>query len=522
MGDYTIQKEASRILHEVLLPDERLRIPEDVKRIAASRVTFAGSESGVQTTPFLPAPLKCTESSAALWGLLAAFGAAIADKRYAGATSGQKAVVNSDVATLFLFSFLYLQVGGRSTRDPELVKRYGVYDTKQQMIPWRRLATTVYPTRDGRFFHLHGGLDSDKTLRMLGLPPHNDAVGDDELDVIARIETEVRKHDAEWLDLEANEHWRQAGGICLTPAEFRASPQGRAIADVGLCTIEASATDALPPVPWSSIPTSQVHGGAFRPLEGIKFVDLTRAIAGPTIARLAALLGATVVRVSNMQLPDLGIVLFESNLGKRDAHADLRTEAGRKALRALVEDADVVLDGYRPGTMERLGFGPAVLHAVARRRGRGVVYARENCHGWSGPWAHRSGWQQISDAVTGVGWLFGRMWGRDGDEPVMPFLPNSDFQTGIVGCVGILHALHRRAEVGGSYLVDTSLNQLNCFVMGLGAQSEDVLRMLREKWGEQMGGFRYFDDLHRQMRVVSPDSCTYTFSPSFFTYISSP
>ena len=106
MGDYTIQKEASRILHEVLLPDERLGIPEDVKRIAASRVTFAGSESGVQTTPFLPAPLKCTESSAALWGLLAAFGAAIADKRYAGATSGQKAVVNSDVATLFLFSFL--------------------------------------------------------------------------------------------------------------------------------------------------------------------------------------------------------------------------------------------------------------------------------------------------------------------------------------------------------------------------------------------------------------------------------
>ena len=529
MGDYTIQKEASRILHEVLLPDERLDIPEDVKRIAASRVTFAGPESGeqgVQTTPFLPAPLKCSESSAALWGLLAAFGAAIADTRYGAAVAEQKAVVNSDVATLFLFSFLHLRVGGRSTQDPELARRYSVYDTKRQMIPWRRLATTVYPTRDARWFHLHGGLDSDKTLRMLGLPPHkgDDGVGgagvggDEELDVIARIETEVRKHDAEWLDLEANEHWRQAGGICLTPDEFRASAQGRTIADTGLYTIEASSTDALPAVPWSAIPPTTT-AGAFRPLEGIKLVDLTRAIAGPTIARLAALLGASVVRVSNTQLPDLGIVLFESNLGKRDAHADLRTDAGRAGLRALVEDADVVLDGYRPGTMERLGFGPAFVHALARRRGRrGVVYARENCHGWSGPWRHRSGWQQISDAVTGVGWLFGRMWGREGDEPVMPFLPNSDFQTGIVGCIAILHALHRRAEVGGNYLVSTSLNQLNCFLVGLGPQSPETLQALVERWGPDMGRFRYYDDLHRQMRVVSPVPNTYTHTPSLYIY----
>ena len=496
MEGYTIQKEALRILHDVLLKDERLDIPEDVKRIAASRVVF--DESAIQT-PLLPAPVKCTESSTALWGLLAAFGASIAEKRYGVAAVGQqKAVVNSDVATLFLFSFLLLRVGGRPTNVPSVVRRYSIYDTKRQMVPWRRLATTVYPTRDGRFFHLHGGMNSDKSLRMLSLPPQNEDLKD-ELEIINRISREVEKHDAEWLDVEANEHWRQAGGICLTPQEFRDSEQGRAIARTGLYTIEASSTDVLPPVPWPETKSTTKHVGAFRPLEGIKLVDLTRAIAGPTIARLAALLGATVVRVSNMDLPDLGIVLFESNLGKRDAHADLRTEEGRQALLSLIEDADIVLDGYRPGAMERLGFGPTFVHALARRRGRGIVYARENCHGWSGPWSHRSGWQQISDAVTGVAWLFGRMWGVD--EPIMPFLPNSDFQTGIVGCIAILHALTRRAEHGGNYLVSTSLNQLNCFLIGLGEQSPEAQQAFRERWPGMK--FRHYDDLHRQMPVVS-------------------
>ncbi|KAK7745089.1 hypothetical protein SLS62_009953 [Diatrype stigma] len=535
MGDdYTIQKEASRILHEVLLRDERLGIPEDVKE-AASRVVF--DERAVQK-PFLPAPVKCTESSAALWGLLAAFGSAIAarrrrqqqERRGCGGNSlnitantadqaPEKAIVNSDVATLFLFSFLFLRVGGRPTSDPAVAARYSAYDTRQQFTPWRRLCTTVYPTRDGRWFHLHGGLDSSPSFRMLGLPTHDGAT--DEIEVIGRISGRVRQLNADWLDVEANEHWRQAGGICLSPAEFRASEQGKAIADDGLYLIEESSVgDAqLPPVPWPErkmkVETEDGTGTgndndndnashALRPLEGIKIVDITRAIAGPTIARLAALLGATVVRVSNTELPDLGIVLFESNLGKRDAHADLKTAEGRAALRRLVENADVVLDGYRPGVLERLGFGPRWVHeVVARGRGRGIVYARENCHGWRGPWSHRSGWQQVSDAVTGIGWLFGRMWGLPGDEPVMPFLPNSDFQTGIVGCIAIMNALDRRARRGGNYLVSTSLNQLNCFLISLGTQSPEMQDELKERWPNMR--FRHYDDLHRQMPVLRED-----------------
>ncbi|KAI0189858.1 CAIB/BAIF family enzyme [Astrocystis sublimbata] len=486
MDTHTIQAEAERIFRAVLLTDPRLEIPDEV-RDAATRTSFNAS---TLSKPFLPAPVKCTESSTALWALLGTFGNAITARRYG---ISQSCVVSSDVASLFLFSFLLLGVGGKPISDPAIVARYSVYDLTAQMTPWRRLVTNIYPTRDGRWFHLHGGLNSDRSLRMLGLPPRADVA--DEMEVIRQLEAEMKNFDAEWLDVEANEYWRQAGGVCLTPDEYRASEQGRALVDEGLYTIEESLSDELPPVPWPEVKTA-----TFRPLEGIKIVDLTRAIAGPTIARLAALFGATVVRVSNMELPDLGIVLFESNLGKRDAHLNLKTEEGRTALGRLIQDADVVVDGYRPGVLERLGFGPTYVHAMAKKRGKGIVYARENCYGWKGPWKHRSGWQQISDAVTGIAWLFGRMWGRD--EPVMPFLPNSDFQTGIVGCIAIMNALDRRNKKGGNYLVSTSLNQLNSFLISLGVQSPEVQQDLRERWPD-MSNFRYYDDLHRQMRVLA-------------------
>lgn len=483
---YTIQKEASRILHSILLPDPRLQIPDSVKA-AAARTSF---DPSALSTPFLPAPVKCTESSAALWALLASFGNAIAAERYG--LIDQKVVVNSDVASIFLFSFLLLRVGGQPLSNPELGKRISVYDTTRQFTHWRRLVTNVYPTRDSRWFHLHGSLNSDRSLRMLGLPLHKDVA--DEMEAINGLTEAVRQFDAEWLDIEANEYWRQAGGICFTPEEYRETEQGKAISGDGLYLLEEFHSEKLPPIPWPQVDTR-----TYRPLEGIKIVDLTRAIAGPTIAKLAALFGATVVRVSNMNLPDLGVVLFESNLGKQDAHLDLKTEEGRKALRDLIEDADVVLDGYRLGALEKLGFGPTYILEVAKRRGKGVVYARENCYGWKGPWAHRSGWQQISDAVTGIAWLFARMWGAN--EPIMPFLPNSDFQTGIVGCIAIMNALDKRAKKGGSYLASMSLNQLNSFLISLGTQSPEVQQSLREMWPGMKS--RHYDDLHRQMRVVS-------------------
>ena len=77
-----------------------------------------------------------------------------------------------------------------------------------------------------------------------------------------------------------------------------------------------------------------------------------------------------------------------------------KTQAEYEKLRELIIDADVVVQGYRPGVLDKYGFGQQGIIDMCRDRKRGIISVRENCYGWHGPWAHRSGWQQISDAVS--------------------------------------------------------------------------------------------------------------------------
>jgi crotonobetainyl-CoA:carnitine CoA-transferase CaiB-like acyl-CoA transferase len=415
-----MHEEVMRIFHQVLLRDQRLRLPQKVLDIASS--TTIDDTTTTIAAPFIPAPLKFTESSSALWALAATYGNAIVKERFG---IEQRVVVNTDVASLFLASSALCRVDGKSILDPGLSARYVKYDLGHMSQLWRRLCTNVYPTKDGRFFHLHGSMNANKSLAMLGLPKERpDLTSVDE--VVREYTRSTSQLDSQWLDIEANEHWRQAGTICLSPDEFRASEQGKAISSDPLFLVKQSATDVLPPVPYATAQQGGTAMNKYRPLEGIKMIDISRVIAAPTIAKLAALFGATVVRVSCDSQPDMGPLLIDGNLGKYDVSLDLKSEAGRATLRDLVKSADVVLDGYRPGALERLGFGADYLHFLARQRGRGIIVMRENCYGWHGPWAQRSGWQQISDCVTGVSWLMGKFLGLD--EPVVPPLPNSDYQ----------------------------------------------------------------------------------------------
>jgi crotonobetainyl-CoA:carnitine CoA-transferase CaiB-like acyl-CoA transferase len=142
-------------------------------------------------------------------------------------------------------------------------------------------------------------------------------------------------------------------------------------------------------------------------------LDLTRVIAGPTISKILALLGADVLRVSSQNIPEATVLMFDTQVGKRDVDLNLKSAEGKIKFRELLENSDVILDGFRPGALERLGFGQRMVHEIARRRGRGVVYARENTYGWRGEWRDRCGYQQISDCVRlvseeGERWLMRR------------------------------------------------------------------------------------------------------------------
>lgn len=86
-------------------------------------------------------------------------------------------------------------------------------------------------------------------------------------------------------------------------------------------------------------------------------------------------------------------------MGKRATDLDLKTPEGREAFEKLLAEADVVVDGYRPEAIAKLGYGPQQLATLASKRGKGFVYVNENCFGYEGEWANRAGWQQIADCV---------------------------------------------------------------------------------------------------------------------------
>lgn len=313
---------------------------------------------------------------------------------------------------------------------------------------YRAAATNIYRCADGRYFHLHGSMDPGPTQDSLGLPRDMDASTPEAS--WAPYAERVEKIASEEMQRLASDEFKQAGTICWTQEEFRESEHGKANAHVGLYEIHSVPNDKQRPCWWPDAPATS----AKRPLAGLKIVDLTRVIAAPAVTRGLAELGASVMRVTAEHITDMSALHVDLNWGKWNAHLDFRNEADREKLSALVRDADVVVQGYRPGVLNKYGFSPEGLLELTKDRERGLIVVRENCYGWQGPWAYRSGWQQISDANCGVSMAFGRAMGND--EPVTPVFPNSDFCTGTAGVIAVLNALLRRGADGGSYKVDVS------------------------------------------------------------------
>lgn len=151
-----------------------------------------------------------------------------------------------------------------------------------------------------------------------------------------------------------------------------------------------------------STPFPASRPGSKKALEGIKVLELCRIIAGPTVTRILTEYGADVLKVTSPHLSDVPFFQVDGNMGKHAADLDLKTEEGRRQFEELVAYADVVVDGYRPGALDRLGYGPNDLASLAEKRGKGIVYVNENCFGYEGEWAGRPGWQQIADCVSTI------------------------------------------------------------------------------------------------------------------------
>lgn len=191
--------------------------------------------------------------------------------------------------------------------------------------------------------------------------------------------------------------------------------------------------------------------GAGGPLEGIRVVELGHVIAGPLAATLLGDFGAEVIKVEHPRAPDmmrdLGPKARQDGAGvwwktlarnKRILALDWKSDAGRPILRRLVEGADVLVENFRAGVLERAGIGPEVLHEW----NPDLVILRISGYGQSGPMAAAPAFGRAAEAMAGLPHLTGF---PDG-PPMHPGFPAADSTTGLMGALGVMMALHARAQ----------------------------------------------------------------------------
>ena len=196
-------------------------------------------------------------------------------------------------------------------------------------------------------------------------------------------------------------------------------------------------------------------------LEGLRVIDMATVFAGPGAARHLADFGADVVKVEapagdgvrrmGWFPPEGGDSYTWKLLGrnKRAVVADLKTDAGRDLLLALADDADVLIENFRPGTLERLGLGPDVLVARNPR----LVLLRVTGFGQDGPYAKRPGFATMAEAMSG----FAAINGEPDGPPLLPPIALTDEVTAIAGAFAVMVALHDRQRTGLGQVIDVNL-----------------------------------------------------------------
>lgn len=220
-----------------------------------------------------------------------------------------------------------------------------------------------------------------------------------------------------------------------------------------------------------------------RPLVGLRVLDLSRLLPGPYLSLVLADMGADVVKIEApgggdwvRWLPPLhggqSVPFIALNRGKRSVSLDLKRPGGSDVLKRLAGRADILVESFRPGVMDRLGVGWDVLRAVNPR----LIYCAITGYGQVGPYRLRAGHDLNYIALSGAL----AMTGRPGEPPTMPGVQLADVAGGgLFGAVGVLAALHARQATGQGRFVDVSMTE--------GALALNALTLPNELAGAQTG-----------------------------------
>jgi formyl-CoA transferase len=214
-------------------------------------------------------------------------------------------------------------------------------------------------------------------------------------------------------------------------------------------------------------PTTGAAPAAFGPLAGLKVIELGQLIAGPFAARTLADFGAEVVKI---EAPGKGDPLRQWRLlkdgtsvwwqvqsrNKRSVALDLRQREAQDIVRQLAQEADVLIENFRPGAMEDWGLGPDALQALNPR----LIMLRISGYGQSGPYRDRPGFGMVAEAMSGLRHLSG----EPGRVPVRVGVSIGDTLAALHGVIGILMALHHRNAHGIGQVIDVALYEavFNC------------------------------------------------------------
>jgi crotonobetainyl-CoA:carnitine CoA-transferase CaiB-like acyl-CoA transferase len=272
---------------------------------------------------------------------------------------------------------------------------------------------------------------------------------------------------AELSSLHAEDLIAQHHGVAVavrTPQAWAAHPQAAAVAAlplIGIACIADGPQRTRIPAPADPL----------RPAAGLRVLDFTQVIAGPVATRTLALLGAHVLRVDSPDLPEIRAQHLDNGMGKRSALLNLRQTADRATLERLLDEADIVVTGYRPGALDAFGLDP---HSLAARR-PGLVIATLSAWGSAGPWAGRRGFDSLVQAATGISLRESPDAATSADPAATRpgALPAQalDHASGYLLAGAILTAVRRQLTDGGTWRVQAHLARTAHALLALAEQT---------------------------------------------------
>ncbi|TPX36143.1 hypothetical protein SmJEL517_g01612 [Synchytrium microbalum] len=444
------------------------------------KVSFVGLGKAIFPTPLYPA-----EAFSALHAAICR----VADEIWRLRTKRDLVpiTIDTDSATLSPFSTFLVKINGESLMP------WSAAQLPLHHVPFASFLTDFWETNDG-IIYISQNFKEGLVLKLLGIDMTVEAFR-----ALSReqVQTLIASKTRKWKSHDLEDALAKVGGCAVIPrtfAQFAGTEQGKVLLTLAPVVVEKLNSTASAPKQFC---VSPVKHPIVRPLSGIRIVELTKELAGPTVGRILAEFGAEVIRISPIGQTHIPAFLVDLNFGKWTTHINAKDPKDYALLKNLIQGADVFLQGLKWGSTEKLNLGILDILQMVEERSVGIVYVSENCYGQRGPWSDRPGYEQLGQCMSGLVYDQARYYEKGVNGQLEPrFVPLTilDHGTGYLCALGAMTALWKRYERGGSYNVFGSLCQTSIWLRNQGFRPDE----------ETVALFKNFPPLPPRGNIGSP------------------